>query len=234
MASKPVKKVKPLSDYEAYNMAFMASEFKERHGSLIAEKARYQAKLELKARTEELVQKAKNSVESKQNMPEKNKKNMLTRKLRTLHGNLRNQREYAIHIDHNTGDVTRVLEPSYTNIVVRATRVKEFNDAKKKDFEQSPKATLLHKSANGPPAKWAMGDPVTTPEYPIHTALLAGKPGSWKRDPDFLHADTDVIYKQNIIVGVFKEYSPAMFQHYPDLIYCSERFWIENGVLRDI
>jgi hypothetical protein len=37
-----------------------------------------------------------------------------------------------------------------------------------------------------------------------------------------------------IIVGVFKDYSPELLKQYPDLIFCSERFWIENGVLRDI
>lgn len=242
-------KLKPLPAYEQHNMAFMEQEFKERHGSLVAERARYAAKLQLKAETEAAVELAKASVEAKANLTPKRRANLLTRKLRNIHGTLKNRREYAMHVNHLTGGVTAVQEPSYTNIVIRWTPIIGFNDAK--SFKQNPKVIVARKNMNEMPIKWAREDPVTRTELWINTALLDGKVGAWKL-PDYIEPEqSGVIFTvekprasgavgggglvANLVVqGIFKEYSPQMVAKYPNLIFCSPRFWIENGVLRDI
>ena len=230
MASKS-KKVKPLSDYEAKNMNFMKKEFSERHASLLGEKARYEFKLALRAATEAAVQKARESVE-RTHSNSKKKANSLTRRFKKIHGTLKANREYAMHVNSISGEVTSVQPPSFTNILVRWTPIMHFNDAK--TFMQNPKATLQRKTPNPPPEKWVQGDAITTPEYPIHTSLLDGKMGKWKADPKFIHADSGVIYKDLTIVGVFKEYTQREIDDHPDLIFCSKAFWLENGVLKDI
>ena len=243
-----------LPENELRNMAFMAHEFKERHGNLLSEKARYQSQLELRARTEVKVQQARSAVRNNNTLKSNNnRKNKLTRKLKNIDEHLHepSMREYAMHVHHNTGVVTQVQEPSYANIVVRWTPILKFNDDKA--FKQNPKATVMQKTTNGLPSRWTRGDKVTMPEYWIHTSLLDGKNGAWKK-PSFMNEGSGVIYNVEmprnmggasgvggggvaaniIIMGVFKDYSLEMITRYPDLIFCSERFWIENGVLRDI
>ena len=247
MASKG--KIKPLPVYEQHNMAFMAQEFKERHGNLLSERARYAAKLQLKAETEAAVELAKASVEAKGNLSPRRKASLLTRKLRNIHGTLKNRREYAMHVDHHTGGVTAVQEPSYTNIVIRWTPIIGFNDAK--SFKQNPKAIVARKNMNEMPTKWAREDPVSRAELWMNTALLDGKVGAWKL-PDYIEPEhSGVIFTVEkprasgavgggglvanlVIQGIFREYPPQMIAKHPDLIFCSPRFWIENGVLRDI
>ena len=243
-------RAKPLPEYEMRNMAFMAHEFKERHGSLLSERARYQGRLALKAQKEAEVEQAKASVEAKEYPSPSKKAHSLTRRFRKIYARLKENREYALHVNDVTGRLyPPIQEPSFTNIVVRWTPIIGFNDAK--SFKQNPKATVLHKSQNDMPKKWLETDPVTTPEYWVHTALLDGKLGAWKRDPAFIKEGSGVIYRAEaaratggvgggslaanlVITGIFKEYSPEMIEANPDLIFCSPRFWIENGVLRDV
>ena len=239
--AKPTK-AKALHPWESKNAEFMEALYKERLHALEHERARYAAKLKLKASVERRVQLAKNSVTRKHYNDSKKRNNSLKRKFRNIHGTLKTAREYAMHVSEK-GDVTNVQPPSFVNIIERKQIILSFNDPK--SFKINPKATVRRKNSNPPPETWKQADPYTEPEYDISVDLLDGKVGEYKlpvgqdRKLNFLKEGSTVIVgkenqKPHVIKGVFKDYPAAMIEHHPALAFCSEEKWKSAGLLLDL
>lgn len=241
MSKAKQTKGKALAAWESKNAEFMESLYKKNLADVESERARYAAKLKLKASMERKVQAAKNSI-TRKNMGSKERSSLLRKRFRNLHTTLKNAREYAMHVSEK-GNVSEVQAPSFVNLIERKITVVSFNDPKL--FKVNPKATVRRKNTNGPPSTWKHTDPATEPEYEISTDLLDGKIGEYKlavgqdRKLNFLKEGSSVIVakenqKPHVIKGVFKDYPAAMIEQHPALAFCSEEKWKAAGLLLDI
>lgn len=229
--SAAAKRIEP---YELENAKFMKEEFEKMLQALRAGKETERERKRLYNSVTRRVRVAKNSVERKANLTPKRKAEALKGRFDKIRTTLRNNRNYSTSI-FNNGHVQDPIPVSYMNAVYRKAVIESVEAANK--FKAQPSAVVKVKRTNEPPIKWRETNAAEDKPAKISTKILDGSIGKWK-EGKLIKKGASVFVKveagKYTILGAFKTYDAAAVAAHPSLQFCSEPFWKEHEVFKDI